>query len=335
MKPTIRDVAQLANVSISTVSRVMNSPESVIDEKRRRVLDAIEQLQYQPNALARGLIYKKSNSLGVFIPDIRNSYYAGMIRGMEDASKTLGYSLLICNTDRDKKQFISYFRSLYEKQIDGILFTSDIVYPDYYEALKSYKFPVVLAATHSLEYELPSVKINDEQAAFDAVQYLIGSGHRKIGMISFALTDTIAGLPRYQGFVRALREYDLEECSGYVEYANHWFEEGCEAAARLLDKYPDLTAVFTSSDELAAGVISYLYENGKSVPQDLSVIGFDNSRISMMVTPKLTTVAQPVYEIGYNAVVKLDELIQHGQVKVLRETLPHSLVIRNSTRSIQ
>jgi LacI family transcriptional regulator len=334
MKSTIRDVARLANVSISTVSRVMNKPETVIEGKRHRVLKAIEQLHYQPNALARGLISKKSHSIAALIPDIRNPFYSGVIRGMEDAAKKLGYSLLICNTDRNQKHLISYFENFYEKQIDGILFVSDTVYPDYYDAMQRFKFPVVLVCTHALEYDLSSVKIDDEQATYEAVSYLIQSGHRKLGMICFTLMDSINGAPRYQGFKRALREHNLAECSRNVEFAENWYEEAYDATARLMEKHPDVTAIFTTSDEFALGTISYLNDHGISVPGQVSVIGFDDIRFAHMTIPKLTTVAQPVYDIGFKSVSMLDDQIRNGLPTVIREILPYKLIIRESTRTL-
>jgi LacI family transcriptional regulator len=333
-KPTIKDVAKMANVSISTVSRVMNSPESVVEIKKNKVLDAIDKLKYKPNALARGLIYKKTNTLGVVIPDIRNPYYADIIRGMEDASKKLGYNLIICNTDRDKKRLFSYLNNFYERQVDGILYTSDPVFPDYYTEIKRIRIPVMLVSTHSMEYDLPSVKIDDEQAAYDAVKFLIDSGHRKIGMIGFDLSDSIAGLTRYHGFIRALRENDLDECKDNIVYVNGWSYDTPDAAAQMLAKCSDLTAIFTASDELAIGLLSYLDEQGISVPGQISVIGFDNIRLSRITIPKLTTVAQPTYKIGFRSVEKLDAIIEDKEDPVLREYMLHEILVRASTRKI-
>lgn len=332
MKPTIRDVAKLADVSISTVSRVMNAPDTVVPDKRDRVLKAIEALKYSPNALARGLIYKKTNTLGVVIPDIRNSYYAEIIRGMEDASKKQGYSLIICNTDRDRHRLFSYLNTFYEKQVDGLLYTSDPVFPDYYKELKRLRLPVVLVSTHSMEYELPSVKIDDEQAAFDAVKYLIDAGHRNIAMISFELGDSIAGHTRYQGFMRALREHDLEACKTNVLFVNGWNHDPLVAAEELMERFPGATAVFTASDELAIGLLCQLNRKGVLIPDDLSVIGFDNIRMSRLTIPALSTVAQPMYDIGFRAVEKLHARISGLDDPVLREYLPHELIIRESTR---
>ncbi|WEK55528.1 MAG: LacI family DNA-binding transcriptional regulator [Candidatus Cohnella colombiensis] len=332
MKPTIKDVAKLANVSISTVSRVMNAPETVIEQKRTKVQTAIEKLKYKPNALARGLIYKKTNTLGVVIPDIRNAYYADIIRGMEDASKKLGYNLIICNTDRDKNRLFSYLHSFYEKQVDGILYTSDPIYPDYYKEFERLNMPVVLVSTHSMEYNMPSVKIDDEQAAYDGVNYLIAAGHRNIGMVSFDLSDSIAGQPRYQGFVRALRENDLEHCKHNIVYVDGWTTNTLGEGTQILEQFPDITAIFTASDELALGLISDLHDRGIAVPEQISVMGFDNIRWSSFSIPRLTTVAQPTYEIGYRSVEKLDTLINGEEDPILREIVPHTIIERGSTK---
>lgn len=224
MKPTIRDVARMAEVSISTVSRVMNAPNTVVESKRNRVMEAVERLQYQPNAFARGLIYKKSFTLGLLIPDIENLYFAGVIRGMQDACIKLGYSLMICNTDRDKERMLSYIDNFHEKQVDGIVFASDVLYPETHDKLVGCRIPFVLVSSHSDEYDIPSVEVDDEQAAYDAVKFLIDLGHKDIGMIGFNHDNSVSGPPRYEGFVRALTEFGLQQNIVKSKYANHRFE---------------------------------------------------------------------------------------------------------------
>lgn len=331
MKPTIRDVAKYANVSISTVSRVMNAPDTVAEDKRSRVLEAIDALQYQPNSFARGLIYKKSNTFGIMIPDTENPYFSGLLRGMQDVAVKLNYSLMICSTDRDKDRFSTYIQIFYEKQVDGIVFVGDALSSEYYEEMRRFNFPIVLASTNAPQFEIPSVDVDDELASYEAVQHLIGLGHTKIGMISFPLQDTISGRPRLEGFQRALKEAGLEQCLNYVDFASHRYEDAYAAAERILAKHPEITAIFTASDEFAMGVISYVNEQGKKVPDQLSVIGFDDIRMAHMYIPKLTTIAQPAYEMGIRAVEKLYELITSGEVSVLREKLPHRLIEREST----
>ncbi len=332
MKPTIRDVAKMADVSISTVSRVMNAPESVIESKRIRVLEAIEKLQYQPNSFARGLIYRKSFTLGLLIPDIENFYYTGIIRGMQDACVKLGYSLMICNTDRDKSRLLSYIDAFHEKQVDGVVFASDVMFPEYYEKLVRCRIPFVLLSTHSEEYDVPCVEIDDEKAAYDAVKFLIDLGHEEIGMIGFNHDNSISGPPRYQGFTRALEESGLSRNKDKIRCATHRFEHAYHAAHDLFTDYPEITAVFCVADEFAMGVISYLKDRNILVPGQVSVVGFDNLRIANMFIPKLTTIAQPMYDMGVRAAEKLHELVTTGTVEVLRERMEHKLIVRESTR---
>lgn len=336
MKATIRDVAKLAGVSISTVSRVMNSPQSVVESKRRKVLEAVEQLSYQPNSFARGLIYRKSFTLGLLIPDIENMYYAGIIRGMQEACNKLGYSLMICNTDRDSARLLSYIDTFHEKQVDGIVFASDRMSPEYYEKLSIYKIPVVMLSSHSDEFGIPSVEVDDEAAAYDAVRYLIGLGHEKIGMIGFNDAISVSGPPRLKGYMRALSEAGLEHegLTGRVKHAAHYFEHAYEAARELFMEFPDTTAVFCVADEFAMGTISYLKERGISVPEQVSVIGFDNVRMAGIFIPKLTTIAQPTFELGYRSAEKLHELITIGQAEIMQEKLLHTLIIRESTGNV-
>ncbi|KQX48895.1 MULTISPECIES: LacI family DNA-binding transcriptional regulator [unclassified Paenibacillus] len=335
MKSTIKDVAKMANVSISTVSRVMNNPDIVTRDKRDKILEAIERLNYTPNALARGLIHKRTQTLGVLIPDISNLFYAELIKGMEDAAHESGNNLIICNTDNNQDRRQSSLKVLSEKQIDGIIFTSEPIFPDSYEVFKQLGVPIVLAATHSLEYNIPSVKVNDEQAAFDAAEYLIHKGHHRIGMISGSMLDPISGLPRIQGFLRALRTHgidlDPERC---IEYGNYHFNDGYEAVRRLHKKFPEMTALFATSDERALGCISYFHEHKIKVPDEISVIGFDNTRIAGMCFPKLTTVAQPLYEMGELAVRKLDRLINGESLEELRTYMAHWIVERETVRDL-
>lgn len=331
LKTTIKDVAALAGVSISTVSRVMNNPETVVQEKREKVLAAIEELNYHPNALARGLIYKRTNTYGVLITDVSNMYSAEVLKGMEEAANKRGMNVIICNTDLDKGKMAAYLNVLKEKQVDGILYTSEPVFEDDYRLLQSLNVPVVLVSTESTIYPLASVKINDVQAGFDATRYLIEHGHCKIGMVSGPATDVIAGEPRYSGYVKALAESNIEiNHDLFVEHGDYRFHGGYEAMKRLLNKNKDITAVFVASDEMALGAISYMREVGIKVPEEISVIGFDNTKVSYMSIPKLTTVAQPMFDIGYTAVEKLEQLISHGSVEELRTYLPHEIKERAS-----
>ncbi|HHY09509.1 MAG TPA: LacI family transcriptional regulator [Firmicutes bacterium] len=332
---TIRDVARLSGVSISTVSRVMNTPEIVSDKKRRRVEKAIAELGYSPNALARGLIYKKTHTVGVLIPDISNNYASELVKGLEDAGHERGISLILCNTDRNRERMVHYLDVLKQKQVDGIVFTSEHFNEEYGQIVAQMKIPVVLAATLAAAGDIPAVKIDDEKAGFDAVKYLWQKGHTNLGMISGPKDDLVAGLPRYLGFKRACRELlGLRDGKERVEFADFRYDGGYAAMARLYQRNPALTAVFTASDEMALGAISYLNELGLNVPGDISILGFDNTKIAKMSIPKLTTVAQPIYEIGRQAMGKLDNLKKGKKPQEQYTYLPHKIVVRDSVRQI-
>ncbi|RNA67620.1 LacI family DNA-binding transcriptional regulator [Alteribacter keqinensis] len=331
-KVTMKDVSRQAGVSMSTVSRVLNSPESVNREKREKVLNVIKELKYHPNALARGLVYKRTNSLGVLIPDVSNAYVAEVIRGMEDTALHFGYNLILCNTDLDQEKMVKYLQVLKEKQVDGIVFTSEPVTSELNELFEQLGLPVVLASTQSLEYNLPSVKVDDEKAAYDAATYLIGKGHRKIGMISGPTFDIISGATRYYGFQRAMKEKLQINAENMVEFGSYRFEDGYNAMKKLLKRKPDMTAVFSASDEMAVGAITYLHEEGISVPGDISIMGYDNTKFASMYIPKLTTVAQPMYEIGKTAVEKMMEQLEGKEETTLRSYLAHQIIERDSVR---
>lgn len=330
---TIKDVAKLSGVSISTVSRVLNAPESVKTEKREKVLKAIKQLNYHPNALARGLIYKRTKSIGVLIPDISNPFVAGVIRGMEDEGRELGVNLILCNTDRNQERMVRYLKVLKEKQVDGIVFTSDPINEEYYQIFNEIDLPIVLAATESREYNIPSVKIEDEKAAYDAALYLIEKGHTEIGMISGPTTDTIAGFPRYMGFKQGLRD-KLSLENNNIEFGFFDYDSSYKAMERLYDKNPKITAVFCASDEMALGAISFLNTKGINVPEDISILGFDNTKIAQMSIPKLTTISQPMYEIGKHAILKLEKMISGESLEDVVTYLPHTIVERESVKHL-
>lgn len=329
---TIHDVARKAGVSISTVSRVLNNSELVVPEKRKRVLDAIEELNYQPNGLARGLIHKRTQTIGALIPDVSNFFFAEVFRGMEDVAHTRGWNVIICNTDGDPKRMLNYIDVLREKRVDGIVFTSEPVSKEYYDAMLRLSVPVVLAATQS-DFGIPAVKVHDEKASYDAVRFLIDQGHCHIRMIAGTQDDPIAGKPRVRGFYSALEEAGLPVDESFIYYGNYRLDSGKQGAAHLLRAHPETTALFAASDEMALGVYGYAYEQGLRIPDDLSVMGFDNVRIAQMATPALTTAAQPLYEIGAESVNMLIDAINGKALDKEPKYLAHTVKIRGSVKT--
>ncbi|OEG00123.1 hypothetical protein BHF71_06255 [Vulcanibacillus modesticaldus] len=339
-KTTIKDVAKYANVSIATVSRVINNSPLASKEAKKKVLQAIRELGYEPNALARGLVSRKSNTIGVLIPDVSNPFFAKVFRGMEDAVHKNNSNVFICNTDKDKERMLRYIKFLREKQVEGVIFTSEEVTKEYYEALYSLNVPVVLVATEAKEYNLPAVKVNDYQAVSDAIKYLVDNGHSNIGMISGPLEDKIAGLPRYEGYKSTLMEMGIPFNEENVVFGDYRFESGKKAIKELLSKNPEITAVFVSSDEMAIGSIVGACKMGIEVPKELSIIGYDNVSISEMSNPALTTIDQSLYQMGYQGVELLFEMIEKQKKEDSRickgDTIyiPHRIIERESVSNL-
>lgn len=330
MTVTIYDVAREAGVSMATVSRVVNNNPNVKPQTRKKVYEAIERLGYRPNAVARGLASKKTTTVGVVIPDIANANFAEVARGIEDIANMYHYNIILSNADKRKDKEIRVINTLLEKQVDGLLFMGGAVTEDHVQAFKTSNVPIVLCATTDDKGDIPSVDIDHEGAAFDAVGKLIAEGHRSIAMISGTLQDPANGYARYQGYKRALEQAGIAYREEYVRIGNYRYESGIDATQYFLNLSDRPTAIFAATDEMAIGAIHCIQDSGLSVPDDVSVISVDNSRISSMVRPLLTTVAQPMYDIGAVSMRLLTKLMKKETVENAKVTLPHELIVRRS-----
>lgn len=330
MTVTIYDVAREAGVSMATVSRVVNNNPNVKPQTRKKVYEAIERLGYRPNAVARGLASKKTTTVGVVIPDIANANFAEVARGIEDIANMYHYNIILSNADKRKDKEIRVINTLLEKQVDGLLFMGGAVTEDHVQAFKTSNVPIVLCATTDDNGDIPSVDIDHEAAAFDAVGKLIAEGHRSIAMISGTLQDPANGYARYQGYKRALEQAGIAYREEYVRIGNYRYESGIDATQYFLNLSDRPTAIFAATDEMAIGAIHCIQDSGLSVPEDVSVISVDNSRISSMVRPLLTTVAQPMYDIGAVSMRLLTKLMKKETVDNAKVTLPHELIVRRS-----
>ncbi|NKE04411.1 LacI family DNA-binding transcriptional regulator [Mesobacillus selenatarsenatis] len=336
MSYTIKDVAKHANVSIATVSRVLNGQSGYSKATEEKVLHAIKELEYQPNAIARGLISKKSNTVGILFPEVSSQFSSKILRGVEEAAHRLGSSVIVCNTASHGQRTMKYLQLLSEKRVDGILFVSERITEEYYKTLDSMKIPVVLISTESYQYPLPFVKVDDKHAAFTATDYLLKMGHSKIGMLSGNKDDLIAGQPRIDGFKQALVQSGLPINEKRIIHSQGFsFKDGFTGLPKLLEQSPDLTAIFAASDALALGAISAAYKLGVKIPDQLSIIGYDNLPIAEMAIPPLTTVAQPLEEMGMVAAEMLFSMMDQGGKRVESRIMPHSVIERESVTKIK
>ncbi|MGP0585425.1 LacI family DNA-binding transcriptional regulator [Paenibacillus timonensis] len=329
MGATIKDVARLAGVSVATVSRVLNDLPGYSEETRKNVLASVDELGYQPNAIARGLVNKRTQTIGVLFPSVSSAFSSEILHGIEEAAQERGYSVVVCNTAEDGKRTMKYLQVLREKQVDGIIFSSGVLKEEYDQTLRAMEVPVVLVATKSEYADIPYVKVDDHQAAYDACAYLIRRGHRRMAMIGGPPHDVIAGEPRIAGFRAALADHGLPAEEAPVLDGGFTFAGGCKAAEELLRQSPKVTGVFAAGDEMAIAVISTAARLGIAVPAQLSVIGYDNLKLAEMSYPPLTTVAQPLADMGRLAATKLMSRIETGQSEA-GEIMPHQVIERGT-----
>jgi LacI family transcriptional regulator len=331
---TIYDVAREANVSMATVSRVVNNNPNVKPQTRKKVFEAIEKLGYRPNAVARGLASKKTTTVGVVIPDISNLNFAEVARGIEDIATMYHYNIILCNADKKKEKEIRVINTLLEKQVDGLLFMGGTITEEHLQAFNTSNVPIVLCATSSGNESIPYVDIDHERAAMDAVSLLIEQGHRKIGMISGPLEDPTTGYARYNGYKKTLEANGIAFREDYVRIGNYRYDSGLEVMKYFLELDDRPTAIFAATDEMAIGAIHTILDAGLKVPEDISVISVDNTRMASMVRPQLTAVAQPMYDIGAVSMRLLTKLMNKEEVESTKVILPHELIRRKSTQSV-
>lgn len=335
MSVTIYDVAREAGVSMATVSRVVNGNPNVKPSTRKKVLETIERLGYRPNAVARGLASKKTTTVGVIIPDISSLFYAELTRGIEDIANMYKYNIILTNSDQNLDKEIQLVNTLLEKQVDGLLFLGSRITEEHLQVFKTSHAPIVLSATRDPEEKLPSVNIDHKQAAIDAVNFLITRGHKRIGYITGPLEAPLTGQLRLEGYRQALEEHGLSFDQQLIVQGDFRYESGYKATEFLASLENPPTAVLALSDEMAIGALNYYKDNGIHVPEEVEIISFDNTRLTTMVRPQLTSVVQPMYDIGAVSMRLLTKYMNKEKVEDHLVILPHRIEERDSTRSVE
>ena len=330
---TVRDVARRAGVSTSTVSHVLNETRFVSDDLRERVMIAMRELDFQPNAAARMLSLKRSNTIGLIVSDIRNPFFSSITRGVEDVAQESGYTVVLCNSDENLLRETACLKALQSRQVDGVLLASAGAADEFAARLVNAGFPMVLVDRDLPDVDVPAVLLNNEGAAYSAVRHLIERGHRRIGMLSGR--DSISTtIERVAGYARAIREAGIEP-DGRLVISGESTSEGAEAATHaMLQIQPRPTAIFSGNNLMSIGALHTISSQGLNVPDDVALVGFDDFPFpwSDAFRPHLTTIAQPTYELGRRSAETL--------VQMLRRTVPHpprrivldgKLVVRESS----
>lgn len=332
MAASIKDVAREAGVSIATVSRVLNDIDVVNEETKKKVKEAIEKLGYRPNIVARSLKTQKSSTIGIIIPDISNQFYPEIVRGCEDVANIYNYNIMLCNTDLDVEKEMEALRILKEKMIDGVIYMSNSMQQETINLIKELQLPTVLVETTDVEGLFPSVTIDNVMAAADAVKYLINKGNKNIAYIGTNVEKVNALSKRYTGYNKALEEENIALDKELISFGGVKAKDGYEAINTILDKNKEVDAVFCASDEIAMGVINALRDKSIKVPQEVDVMGFDDIYSASVFYPKLTTVAQPMYDMGSVSMRMLIKFINNLKVEEEHFVLPYRIVERDSCK---
>jgi DNA-binding LacI/PurR family transcriptional regulator len=310
MRTTMKDVAKAAGVHPSTVSRVINDNPNISQNTAKRVLFAIKKLGYTPNALAKSLKTNKIQILGMLIPDITNPFFAGLARGVEDTANQYGFNVILCNTDDCFEKEKTYLRLLEERRVDGLILATAKIRDKSIIELERRRFPYMLLSRNIRGLQENSISIDDITGGYLATQYLIRLGHRNIGHIGGPY-NTTAALDRIKGYMKALLHYEIPFNKQYVGEGDFRIKGGYQVMNQFLHLKTSPTAVFTANDLLAVGAIEAIREHGYDVPADFSIVGFDDIRLSSYLSPPLTTIRQPMVEMGSLAITKLLERIEH------------------------
>lgn len=332
MAASIKDVAREAGVSIATVSRVLNDIDVVNEETKKKVLEAIKKLEYRPNIVARSLKTQRTRTVGILIPDISSQFYPEIVRGAEDVANIYGYNVMLCNSDFDIDKEKEYLRVLKEKMVDGVLYMSSSLEKDILNLINELDVKTVLVETDDEDGNLPSVTIDNVKATYEATKYLIEKDIKDIAFIGVSKEDNNAWKKRFTGYKNALAESNIEFKEELTYFHNLKVETGYNGIVEILNRGLNPKAVVCATDEIAIGVINALRDKGMRVPEDVSVVGFNDIDLARAFYPKLTTIHQPMYDMGSVAMRMLIKLINN---KVLEEghfELGYNLVERDSCK---
>ncbi len=335
MPITIKDVAQQANVSISTVSRVINDSKPVSDDIKKRVLDVIRQTGYSPNPVARSLVMKKSHTIGVIVPDISSSYTGEILNAIEEIAKTYSYEIILCNAYAEETQELKYLNLLVSKQVEGIVFITFDITEEHEKFIHNHDIPIVMINRDFHEGSgIRSVSIDHYKASYEMVKYLLEQGHRKIALIRNGTQKGIFGEKHLEGYKKALSEFNVPYDEKYVFEGYFSANKAYQIVKSMIDDERLPTAIFATSDDMAIGSMNALYDSGYKIPDDVSVVGFYDTKMSSLFRPKLTTIRQPIYDMGAVSLRLLIKLIKGENVSEDMIVLPHQLIIRDSCRFI-
>ncbi len=300
MKATLKDVANLAGVSTATVSNVTNNTKFVSDDVKRKVLDAMETLNYRPNALAKSLRVQETKLIGVLISDITNPFFSKVVRGIEYEANKNGYNILLCNTESNAVKEQEYLDILIGKRIDGLIISSSGNKEEYIKHLESANIPIVFLNRSPESALMKTVMTNNIRGSYLAAEHLINHGYEKISIISGPQTYS-TGRDRLIGYKRAMEDYGLPIDEELIKIGNFDIKSGYDLMKELINSGERTDACFIANNSMTLGAYKYIKETNLKIGQDLAIVGYDESDWADIVEPPLSTISQPAYEQGTQA----------------------------------
>lgn len=328
---TIQQVASLAKVSVATVSRVINNSAGVSDKTRQKVEQAIERLKYQPNAMGTFLRKDKTNMILVLVHSVDNPFFSMIIQGIENIAHHNNYNVLICTTYGDRAREQHYVKMLKNHYVDGMILISNTLTLEEINEL-NINYPLVQVIEYLPESKAPYYSVDFYQASYDLMEHLIQNGCRNIAYVHTGSTHIISHMEKYRAYIDVLTKHNLPILSKTNEEYNFGFISAKSVAALLLDENPHIDGFFATSDLIAIGIIDELQTRKKRIPEDIKVVGFDNTIFSSIYNPAITTVELNTYELGcksmeflLNKIEKLEKDIKVDHV------LPYQLIVKDSS----
>lgn len=331
---TMRDVAKEAGVALSTVSHFLNGTAPVSPKTQQKIIAAIERLHYRPDLTARNLKRRRTNALGLFVPDITNPFYAELARGVTDVARESGYSVILYATSYESELEEDFMELVEQHQVDGIVVSYSFLNEGLWRRLEESGIPAVLVDVYPMNDRWPSVVVDNERGIEKALSYLVSLGHTDIGYLSEPLY-VLSLVKRQQAFLRFVRRKGLPLRDEWVlveKAQKNRVEIGFTLGRRLLEAPRLPTAVVASSDLVALGALKAFLSKGVRVPEDMSIVGFDDVLLASYVHPSLTTVRQPKYEMGRTGVEYLLQFLRGRKEYPLLTLIEPILVVRDSCR---
>lgn len=335
MRTTIKDIAEKTNLSITTVSLVLNNkPNKIAEKTKQKIFSAAKELNYIPNQVARAMVKNEINIIGLILPDIRNTFFADMAKGVEKEARIYNYRTMLCDTNNDNEKIYQYLEMLYQNGVkDVIVGDSDggFVNKKMFQMIDDFNMNVVFVDQVFENQDVSCVSVDNKKGGYLAANHLAGLGHKKIGCIAGS-QNAKDSMERLQGFREGLIKHGIKLIDSMILYGDYTLESGVACAESLLNQ--DVTAIFAFNDMMALGTMQVAIERGIKIPENISVIGFDDILFSRFFPTPLTTIAQPVVEMSGEA-VKLLIAGSAGKKYCPRRILfQPEIVIRNSTKKI-